>query len=168
MTTTTKFVKELYNEDLVYSSVVFGMGFWIDDQGLFISAPEFKDGSLDVDNAIPVYDWESFDELTPHHLSHLMHVNQMCILKRDSQQIEYYSEVLRSLCKISNKRNGICIELTPTQYDYLYEVIMFAYEMEVPEQKGWDIQTYDNMVDNVTNGKSTILSNDVKGIMPLN
>ena len=42
MTTTTKFVKELYNEDLVYSSVVFGMGFWIDDQGLFISAPEFK------------------------------------------------------------------------------------------------------------------------------
>ena len=40
---------------------------------------------------------------------------------------------------------------------------MFAYEMEVPEQKGWDIQTYDNMVDNVTNGKSTILSEDVKG-----
>jgi len=66
-----------------------------------------------------------------------------------------------------SKRNGICIELTPTQFDYLYEVIMFAYEMEVPEQKGWDVQTYDNMVDNVTNGKSTILSNDVKGIMPL-
>ena len=50
MQTTTKFVKELYNEDLVYSSVLFGMGFWIDDQGLFISAPEFKDGSLDVDS----------------------------------------------------------------------------------------------------------------------
>jgi len=66
-----------------------------------------------------------------------------------------------------HKPNGINIELTPTQYDYLYEVIMFAYEMEVPEQKGWDVQTYDNMVDNVTNGKSTILSNDVKGIMPL-
>ena len=66
-----------------------------------------------------------------------------------------------------SKPNGICIELTPTQFDYLYEVIMFAYEMEVPEQKGWDVQTYDNMVDNVTNGKSTILSNDVKGIMPL-
>jgi hypothetical protein len=26
---------------------------------------------------------------------------------------------------------------------------MFAYEMEVPEQKGWDIQTYDNLVDEV-------------------
>ena len=62
---------------------------------------------------------------------------------------------------------GINIELTPDQFDYLYEVIMFAYEMDVPEQKGWDIQTYDNMVDNVTNGKRTILSNDVKGIMPL-
>ena len=45
---------------------------------------------------------------------------------------------------------GINIELTPDQFDYLYEVIMFAYEMDVPEQKGWDIQTYDNMVDNVT------------------
>ena len=66
-----------------------------------------------------------------------------------------------------SKRNGINIELTPTQYDYLYEVIMFAYEMDVPEQKGWDVQTYDNMVDNVCNGKSTILSNDVKGIMSI-
>ena len=60
--------------------------------------------------------------------------------------------------------NGINIELTPTQFDYLYEVIMMAYELEVPEQKGWDIQTYDNMVATVTNGKSTILSSDVRGI----
>ena len=66
---------------------------------------------------------------------------------------------------MSNKRNGICIELTPTQFDYLYEVIMMAYELEVPEQKGWDVQTYDNMVDNVTNGKSTILSEDVAGTL---
>ena len=43
-------------------------------------------------------------------------------------------------------------------------LIMMAYELEVPEQKGWDIQTYDNMVDNVTNGKSTNLSSDVRGI----
>ena len=63
-----------------------------------------------------------------------------------------------------SKRNGICIELTPTQFDYLYEMIMFGYEMEVPEQKGWDVQTYDNMVDNVTNGQSTILSERVIGI----
>jgi len=61
--------------------------------------------------------------------------------------------------------NGINIELTPTQFDYLYEVIMMAYELDVPDQKGWDMQTYDNMVDNVCNGKSTILSSDVKGIV---
>ena len=60
---------------------------------------------------------------------------------------------------------GINIELTPTQYDYLYEVIMFAYEMDVAEQKDWDVQTFDNLIDNVTNGKSTILSSDVKGIL---
>ena len=63
------------------------------------------------------------------------------------------------------KPNGICIELTPSQYDMVYEMIMFGYEMNVAEQKGWDVQTYDNMVDNVTNGKSTILSNDVKGTL---
>ena len=56
------------------------------------------------------------------------------------------------------------IEVTDGQLEYLQELVLFAYEMEVPEQKGWDIQTYDNMVDNVTNGKSTILSNDVRGI----
>ena len=59
---------------------------------------------------------------------------------------------------------GLNIEITSGQYEYLYELVMMAYELEVPEQKGWDMQTYDNMVDNVTNGKSTILSNDVRGI----
>ena len=41
------------------------------------------------------------------------------------------------------------LELTEQQLDYLQELVMFAYEMEVPEQKGWDIQTYDNLVDEV-------------------
>ena len=41
------------------------------------------------------------------------------------------------------------LELTDHQLDYLQELVMFAYEMEVPEQKGWDIQTYDNLVDEV-------------------
>jgi len=64
-----------------------------------------------------------------------------------------------------SKRNGINIELTPTQFDYLYEVLMEAYANDVAEQKDWDVQTFDNLIDNVTNGKSTILSNDVKGIL---
>jgi hypothetical protein len=62
---------------------------------------------------------------------------------------------------------GINIELTSSQYEYLYDLVMMAYELDVPEQKGWDLQTYDNLVDNVCNGKSTILSNDVRGIMPI-
>ena len=62
---------------------------------------------------------------------------------------------------------GINIELTADQYEYLYDLVMTAYELDVPDQKGWDMQTYDNLVDNVCNGKSTILSNDVKGIVPI-
>ena len=61
---------------------------------------------------------------------------------------------------------GINIELTSGQYEYLYDLVMMAYELDVPEQKGWDLQTYDNLVDNVCNCKSTILSNDERGIMP--
>ena len=41
------------------------------------------------------------------------------------------------------------LNLTEGQLEYLQELDMFAYEMEVPEQKGWDIQTYDNLVDEV-------------------
>ena len=41
------------------------------------------------------------------------------------------------------------LELTEGQLAYLQELVMFAYEMEVPEQKGWDIQTYDNLFDEV-------------------
>ena len=41
------------------------------------------------------------------------------------------------------------LNLTDGQLGYLQELVMFAYEMEVPEQKGWDIQTYDNLVDEV-------------------
>jgi hypothetical protein len=63
---------------------------------------------------------------------------------------------------------GINIEITNSQYTYLYEVLMEAYSNDVAEQKGWDVQTFDNLIDNVCNGKTTILSNDVRGIMPVN
>ena len=61
--------------------------------------------------------------------------------------------------------NGINIEVTQTQYDYMHEVLMEAYANDVAEQKDWDIQTFDNLIDNICNGKSTILSNDVKGVI---
>ena len=63
---------------------------------------------------------------------------------------------------------GINIEVTDSQYTYLYEVLMEAYSNDVAEQKGWDVQTFDNLIDNVCKSKTTILSNDVRGIMPVN
>ena len=59
---------------------------------------------------------------------------------------------------------GLNIEITSSQYDYLYDLIMMAYELNVPEQKGWDMQTYDNLVDNVCQETETNLSNTVRGI----
>ena len=41
---------------------------------------------------------------------------------------------------------------------------MSAYDLDIPDQKGWDIQTFDNLVDNVCNAKQTYLTNDVKGV----
>ena len=41
------------------------------------------------------------------------------------------------------------LNLTDGQLSYLQALVMFAYEMNVPEQKGWDVQTYDNLVDEV-------------------
>ncbi len=37
---------------------------------------------------------------------------------------------------------GLNIQLTDSQYEYLYDLVMMAYELDVPEQKGWDLQTY--------------------------
>ncbi len=63
----------------------------------------------------------------------------------------------------TNKK-GLNIELSDSQYEYLYDLVMTAYELNVPEQKGWDMQTYDNLVDNVCNAKETYLSENVRGI----
>ena len=61
-------------------------------------------------------------------------------------------------------KKGLNIEVTSGQYDFLYDLIMMAYELNVPEQKGWDMQTYDNLVDNVCQAKETYLSEGVRGI----
>ena len=61
-------------------------------------------------------------------------------------------------------KKGLNIEVTSGQYDFLYDLIMMAYELNIPEQKGWDMQTYDNLVDNVCNAKETYLSETTKGL----
>tara|TARA_B100000524_G_scaffold295143_1_gene169786 strand:+ start:1599 stop:1814 length:216 start_codon:yes stop_codon:yes gene_type:complete len=61
--------------------------------------------------------------------------------------------------------NGLNIQVTPSQYDFLYDLVMTAYDLDIPVQKGWDIQTFDNLVDNVCNAKQTYLTDDVKGVL---
>jgi hypothetical protein len=61
-------------------------------------------------------------------------------------------------------KKGLNIEITNSQYEYLYDLVMTAYELDFPEQKGWDMQTFDNLVDNVCQAKETYLSNTVRGV----
>ena len=61
-------------------------------------------------------------------------------------------------------KKGLNIEVTSGQYEFLYDLVMMAYELDVPEQKGWDMQTYDNLVDNVCQAKETYLSEGVRGV----
>ena len=63
----------------------------------------------------------------------------------------------------SNKK-GLNIQVTDSQYDFLYDLIMSAYDLDVPTQKGWDMQTFDNLVDNVCNAKETYLTRQCKGV----
>ena len=64
-------------------------------------------------------------------------------------------------------KKGLNIEVTSGQYEFLYDLIMMAYELDIPEQKGWDMQTYDNLVDNVCNARETYLSETTKGLWHL-
>ena len=61
-------------------------------------------------------------------------------------------------------KKALNIDLTEGQYQYLYDLVMTAYELDIPEQKDWDMQTYDNLVDNVCNAKETYLSETTKGL----
>ena len=61
-------------------------------------------------------------------------------------------------------KKGLNIDLTEGQYLYLYDLVMTANELDIPEQKDWDMQTYDNLVDNVCNARETYLSETTKGL----
>ena len=61
-------------------------------------------------------------------------------------------------------KKGLNIEVTSGQYEFLYDLVMMAYELNIPEQKGWDMQTFDNLVDNVCQAKETYLSTSVRGV----
>ena len=60
---------------------------------------------------------------------------------------------------------GWNIELSTSQFDYLCEVLMDANDDNKIIGRGWDVQTFDNLVDNVCNAKETYLSNGTKGVL---
>ena len=49
------------------------------------------------------------------------------------------------------------IKLTDQQLEYLQDVVLEAYSMDVAEQKDWDVQTVDNMVDAVCGARADYL-----------
>ena len=63
-----------------------------------------------------------------------------------------------------NQVKGWNIELSTSQFDYLCEVLMDANEDNKIIGRGRDIQTLDNLIDNVCAAKETYLSNNVKGV----
>ena len=63
-----------------------------------------------------------------------------------------------------NAIKGMNIEVSNGQYELLYDLVMTAYELDIAEQKGWDVQTFDNLVDNVCQAQSTYLQSRVKGV----
>ena len=67
---------------------------------------------------------------------------------------------------ISNQKlaKGWNIDLSTSQFDYLCNVLMEANDDAKIVGKGWDIQTFDNLVDNVCNAKETYLTRQCKGV----
>ena len=57
--------------------------------------------------------------------------------------------IIHAIIQLDTNTPMKTLNLTEGQLEYLQDLVMFAYEMDVPEQKGWDIQTYDNLVDEV-------------------
>ena len=65
---------------------------------------------------------------------------------------------------LGTNKKGWNIEVTAGQFEYLCEVLMEANAMDVAEQKDWDVQTFDNLIDNVCDAKETYLSEGTKGV----
>ena len=60
-----------------------------------MSCPAFEYGACDVDNAVPVEDWDDFSVYSQDHMRILAQLVRMCTLKRDYVRIGYYAERFR-------------------------------------------------------------------------
>ena len=79
----------------IHYSVVFGMGFYIDEDGTFMSMPALENGSFDIGNEIPVKEWGNTEAYTTDHIQILAQIMEICTLKRDYVRIGYYAERFR-------------------------------------------------------------------------
>ena len=76
----------------IHFSPVFGMGFWIAEDGTFMSCPAFENGSFDIENQVAVDEWDDPSVYTPEHMLVLAQIVRICTLKRDYVNIGYYAE----------------------------------------------------------------------------
>ena len=81
----------------IHFSHAFGMGFWIEEDGTFMSCPAFENGSFDVENAIAVDEWDDYTVYSHHHMQLLAQIVGICTLKRDYVNIGYYAERFRTV-----------------------------------------------------------------------
>ena len=84
----------------IHYSPAFGMGFYIAEDGTFMSMPAVTDANgrttMDIDNEIAVDEWDDFTVYNHHHMRLLASIAGICTLKRDYVRIGYYAERFRS------------------------------------------------------------------------
>ena len=76
----------------IHFSPVFGMGFWIAEDGTLMSCPAFENGSFDIENQGAVDEWDDPSVYSPEHMLVLAQIVRICTLKRDYVNIGYYAE----------------------------------------------------------------------------
>ena len=85
----------------IHYSHAFGMGFWIAEDGTFMSCPAMDDANgrttMDVENAIAVDEWDDYTVYSHHHMELLAQIVGICTLKRDYVRIGYYAERFRTV-----------------------------------------------------------------------
>ena len=66
---------------------------------------------------------------------------------------------------MTTREKGFNIDVTRGQYMMLYNIMCEHNQMVNPQANpDFDMQTYDNLVDNVCNAKETYLREDTKGL----
>ncbi len=64
--------------------------------------------------------------------------------------LDQTKNLVQTIIKVNQSRSPMnTIKVTDQQLEYLQDLVLEAYSMDVAEQKDWDVQTFDNLVDAV-------------------